>query len=316
MKETTTDEGTRIPAFDEFFAGLRPEAPQVVPGLTIIPFTSSLTPGPSYLPLSEALAKGLVKITEVSEGGQVPDLAVVNLGDIPALLLAGEEVAGAKQNRVFNTTILVEARSKLRVPVSCTEAGRWSYRSRHFSDSGHMAPKTIRARKSASVHQSLKREARHFSDQSMLWDDVSAFNALHSVRSPTGALRDSLEQRRRDAESPLKKLTLVPEQIGLIAVGPDGFVGIEAVSQPGVYAALHDKLVRSYLYEVMGNEGEVKLNGQVDAFLSGLKASGRAEFQSPGKGMDIRLDGGKLGGSALQCEQEIIHLTAFTKVGG
>jgi hypothetical protein len=315
MNKTSTSEKNQLSAFDAFIAGLRPEAPQVVPGLTIIPLTSELVAEIEYLPLSLALEKNLIQITEVSEGGQVPDLAVANLGDIAALLLAGEEVAGATQNRVYNTTILVDAQSKLRVPVSCTEAGRWSYRSRQFSDSGHMAPRNIRARKSMSVHQSLKRGAFHKADQSMLWDDVAAYSARHNVQSPTGALRDSLEQRRRDAESPLKKLVLVPEQIGLIAVGPEGFVGIEALSQPSVYATLHDKLVRSYLYEVMGNESEVKLDGQVDAFLSDLKASKRAEFQSPGKGMDVRLDEARLGGSALQYEREIVHLTAFTKVG-
>ena len=43
-------------------------------------------------------------ITEVSEGGSVPELRVVNKGDARILVLDGEELRGAKQNRVLNTT--------------------------------------------------------------------------------------------------------------------------------------------------------------------------------------------------------------------
>src|SRR5512139_403742 len=73
--------------------------------MAIIPLFSSTNSSPQYLSLGEAVGKGLLTVTEVSQSGTVPELKVVNKGDLPVLLLDGEELAGAKQNRVLNTTI-------------------------------------------------------------------------------------------------------------------------------------------------------------------------------------------------------------------
>jgi hypothetical protein len=79
-----------------------------------------------------------VRVTEVSREGSVPDLCLVNDADRPVLLLDGEELRGAKQNRVLNLTILAPARKTIVVPVSCVEQGRWAHRSAAFSSSDHV----------------------------------------------------------------------------------------------------------------------------------------------------------------------------------
>jgi len=48
-----------------------------------------------------------VHITEVSAGGRVPELAFENSSDETVLLVDGDELVGAKQNRVVNLSILV-----------------------------------------------------------------------------------------------------------------------------------------------------------------------------------------------------------------
>jgi hypothetical protein len=74
------------------------------------------------------------------------------------LLLDGEELAGAKQNRVLNTTILLPEKSETVVPVSCTEANRWSYLSALFEESGEVMSAQIRAAKVHSVSRRLQHE--------------------------------------------------------------------------------------------------------------------------------------------------------------
>ena len=78
-------------------------------GLTIFPlFRGGSVPSePGYTLLEEAVAHGVARVTEVCEEGSVPELRFENPGEKAVLLLDGEELIGAKQNRVVNLTILV-----------------------------------------------------------------------------------------------------------------------------------------------------------------------------------------------------------------
>jgi hypothetical protein len=104
-----------------------------------------------YSTLTESINNGSVKITEIDESGSVPTLNITNNGELPVLLFDGEELKGAKQNRVLNTTILIPEHSEHEIPVSCTEQGRWDYTTDHFEDSGTVTSYGIRRSKSASV---------------------------------------------------------------------------------------------------------------------------------------------------------------------
>jgi len=70
---------------------------------------------------------------ELREAGSVPELRVVKEGTLRVLILEGDELIGARQNRVANSSVLVPAGSEIILPVLCVERGRWSYRSLAFS---------------------------------------------------------------------------------------------------------------------------------------------------------------------------------------
>jgi len=104
--------------------------------LSVFPlFDGAMTPV-EYTLSDEGIGSGTVSVEEISEAGSVPDLLVENKGEVRVLFLEGEELVGAKQNRVLNTSVLIAAYSKMRIPVSCVEQGRWGYRSRKFDSSG------------------------------------------------------------------------------------------------------------------------------------------------------------------------------------
>ena len=129
--------------------------PQTFKNIAIVPLIAPVDGTFQYLTLGEALAAGDLVITETSANGSVPELLVVNRGNKPVLLIDGEELAGAKQNRVLNTSILLKEASETKIPVSCTERGRWSYASKGFSESGNVMCYRARAIKTQSVNCSL-----------------------------------------------------------------------------------------------------------------------------------------------------------------
>ena len=142
---------------------------------------------------------------------------VVNRANKPVLLIDGEELAGAKQNRVLNTSILIKEVSETKIPVSCTEQGRWSYASKAFSESGNVMAYKSRSRKTRSVHQSLEACGAPMSDQGEVWDGIAELQAKACASSPTSAMSDVYKAREDDLRKCDEIFKPVANQVGLLA---------------------------------------------------------------------------------------------------
>ena len=110
-------------------AGLEFGAPVVHRQMAMFPLLNRKSDAGSrtYVTLDEALKSATARVGEVSDGGSVPELLFKNLGERPVLLVEGEELVGAKQNRTLNVSILAPPGRETRIPVTCVEAGRWGY---------------------------------------------------------------------------------------------------------------------------------------------------------------------------------------------
>src|SRR5690606_16547180 len=100
-------------------------APQSFRGLVAVPLVDRAATPSGLLTLDEALASGAAEVTEVSEAGAVLHLRLLNRGAGQLFLLDGEELAGAKQNRILNLSLLVPGGTALdiRSPASSRAAG-------------------------------------------------------------------------------------------------------------------------------------------------------------------------------------------------
>ena len=85
--------------------------------LHLFPLVSGSSTEDGLALLAEALEDESVRAEELNEGGSVPELRVVNRGSAPVLILEGDELIGAKQNRVVNSSVLVPAGAELILPV-------------------------------------------------------------------------------------------------------------------------------------------------------------------------------------------------------
>lgn len=282
----------------------------------VIPILCSLNHSPQYLTLKEALEVQALIVTEIDKGGSVPELKVVNKGETGVLLLDGEELVGAKQNRVLNTTILIKENSETVIPVSCTEQGRWSYTSESFSDSDTVMTTSARIAKVRSVSKSLDATTRYDSDQGEVWDQIEGLTDAARVETSTGAMRDVYEAKKLDLDAYLKAFACLPQQKGLLVYIDGDIVGFDFVSYEKAFAKVHGKLVKSYAMEAMlkdkKDEAAPELMKAKD-FLREALACKEKKFKSVGRGWDLRFDGEAVVGSALRFRNKVIH-TAFFRV--
>jgi len=87
---------------------VEPGTPHRHENLTIFPLLAKRQPDLPYLLLGDALDLGVLSIGELGSGS-VPSLVATNKGDLDVLLLDGEQLIGAKQNRITNRTIILAA---------------------------------------------------------------------------------------------------------------------------------------------------------------------------------------------------------------
>ena len=300
-----------------WISALEPGESQTHENMTVFPFPLLTSGGPRYISLSAALRKQSVVVTEVDQGGSVPELKVINKGDVPVLLLDGEELAGAKQNRVLNTTILVPKMSELIIPVSCTEEGRWSWSSPEFIESKVVMSRYIRKAKLEDVTLSLKEDRGFASDQKAVWNEIDDLHRKAGTKSASGSMEDSFTGRQKDLDAYLKAFPLRENQSGMLVVLNGKAAGADVITRTEAYADLHDKLIRSYAMDALLDKPNLEPlhTGMWDTFRKAALACRTETYDSAGHGKDHRLSGNNVVGSALTYRGACIHLALFRTDG-
>lgn len=305
----TVDE---ITALQELLDAIQIGEPVSHGALTVIPLLAPMGAEPDWLTLTEAGDR--VTIAEVSEAGSVAELTVKNAAGQPVLLLEGEELVGAKQNRVLNTTILVAAEATLTVPVSCVEQGRWAWRSRHFASGEASLFASLRARTVARVSESLRRGQGHVGDQSEVWREISSLAATYGVESPTGALHDLYAQRAEELGATRAALTACPGQVGALVYLRDRWIGLDLLPTPSLFARVWPRLCSGYAAEAVGGKANDRPRLAPRGLLGSLARMPAEAAPAVGLGREYRLGGQKAQGAALVVDDRVAHLMAFPTI--
>ena len=283
-------------------------------GLTVFPLLGDPSREADYLTLDEALETEQARVQEVSDAGNVPELRFDNLGGRRVLLVDGDELIGAKQNRIVNLSILVPAHSTIKIPVSCVEAGRWAYHSDEFSSSRRSMYARGRASKMAQVSACMEVSGDHYSDQSAVWNDLDTVSSDLDVSSPTSAMADIYESHEERLGAYRKAFRAGAGQQGAVFAVNGAIVGLEFFDSPRSFTHYLDKLVGSYAIEAMlarETEGKTVTGDAVQGFLKTVGAAGGDIYLALGEGEDLRLSGERVIGGALVADRCVVHLAAF-----
>ena len=306
-----------------FIGSITVGKPDTFRGLSIYPLFSRRSYTNGYVLIEEAIPAGNFIIEEVSEGGSVPELMVKNLlPGLDVLIFQGEQLVGAKQNRIVNTSIIVPRATSLKIPVACCEQNRWSYRSRTFSASKSPLYASLRKKSAESVLSSLRMRKTYANDQHAVWDSIREKTERMNISSETSAMEDIYVQYDDNVKAYEAGFKIYPEQIGFIAAIDGEIVGCDIVGAKDVFDKVYKKMLRGYILVAldadMTNDIERKRKsrtlsgtGAAERFLGEALSAKRESYEAVGEGRELWFEGKGLNGFALVRDKNIVHMAVF-----
>jgi hypothetical protein len=297
-------------------------AAQTFRTLAVVPLVDATALVTGWLTLDQAIERGLAEATELSEEGSVPKLKFLNRGPDPVFLLDGEELVGAKQNRILNLSILVPGRVNLEIPVSCVEQGRWSSGFRHFRNTDRVIYSKLRRQNSEAVSESLKSSYSPRGNQSQVWTDIAMKSQRMSVHSNTGAASALFEHYGHDLDEFVASIRVLPGQVGAAFMVNGRFAGLDLLGGPDLLSKMLPKLVRSYALDVLEiNEANqtskqakpaaADADAVVRSVLDRVGQFSPSRTKAVGEGEDLRFREDGLVGSALIASHSLVHLSLW-----
>jgi len=278
--------------------------------LSVFPLFTEANGGVDYRLADAALADESLLVEEVSEGGSVPDLLVENKGDVRVLFLEGEELVGAKQNRMLNTSVLVAAHTKIKIPVSCVEQGRWGYESRYFGSSGSHSPSKLRRALKASVSKSVKEKRGHTSDQGEVWKEVACLHAAHGVESASAAMSDAFDTYGDRIGAYRENLKYVEGAAGVAVAIGDQVMSVDLFDKPATCQKVWDRLLSGVVFDALeaGETNKVASVADVEQLVAAAGDLPWEQGEAVGEGEEYRAES-KRGdhASALAFEETVVH---------
>ena len=146
--------------------------------------------------LDELFDLNLVKVNELTDEGVVSRVEVHNESEFNLLILDGEAIKGAKQNRIAEKSVIIPPYSSEVIPVNCVEKNRWNYtESAEFSKSDFVLNPKIRETKANLMKNQLEA-----SIQSEVWSQIDNLSEKLDSRSYTNDLGEILEKSRFSAD--------------------------------------------------------------------------------------------------------------------
>lgn len=290
--------------------------PQAHDTLTVFPLVAKASPELPLVLMSDALASGALRITEIGSG-TVPELVASNTGSEAVLVLDGEQLIGAKQNRTTNRSMILPAQRETRIPVSCMEHGRWRFDSDEFQPSPQNSPSSVRRKardlESAYVKQGMAATTEMLSEaQGAVWSEIADYEKKLGVSSDTGALDGLYTSRQQDVTEWLQRFPSIDDQVGLLAfVGPRP-TGMDVIGSATLYSRLHERILRGYVMDALaaGGSAAPTKSDQAQSYLDLVKGARRADTPTAGDGTYFVLDGEVVGGE-LTWNEGLVHLSAF-----
>lgn len=289
-----------------------------VGSLTAIPLYAPAPTRPvPYVLFAEALAEGSLSL---HERGQVDRLRTHNRSRSPVLVLEGDHVLGAKQNRTVISSALLAARGKAELPVACVEQGRWDGVSERFDSAATVVPSTVRRVVKTSVTSSLlltrDRRAR-VADQASIWQQIAAQQRRLRVASATRSLAHTFATHAAELATRSAALPYPLGACGVALALRGELVSLDVFDQPRTCQHYWPQLIESAAIDALGVSpriGAQHLEERVRELLARLASAPWSEVPAIDRGQELRVALEDISASALLAEGAVLHFGAAPAV--
>jgi len=252
--------------------------------------------------LNESMKSGEVKISEV---GNVDTVSLNYSGNNPLFVMDGEEIIGARQNRVFNTSFITNRVEEIPVPVSCVEEGRYQGK-KNFIPSEVIAYPELRSIIASSTTKNLETTRSFKANQSSIWESVKKTLNILKTTSQTLSMHDGYEDKKEMFFSEFKP---DKDTIGLIAYTGKKPLGVDIFGSHSLFKKLSTRIISSYLLGAYGVRGKFS---KPDGFFGKLREITEwKSFDGVGEGKELRYIGEKVVAKASVFKDKPAHISMF-----
>ena len=267
----------------------------------------------SFTNLSNALKFKKIIINEIDESGNVPELICKNLSPDYILILAGEEIVGAKQNRIVNASFILGPNKELKIPVSCVEEGRWAYKSRHFSKGTNAYP-DLKRKLYEDVITNRDYGQGNLSNQSRIWEDIRMKERYFNKFSNTGAMHDLYEESK-DIEHFIRSKKDINGS-GIVTFINGSVASFDVLPNKVFFNQIFPELVRSSYQQALMFKNTSKTYSyffSTTMFINKLKTLYSTPFNGVGEGFNNSIKSNQISGDFLSLNDDVIHFYTFPK---
>ncbi|MEO0137670.1 MAG: DUF6569 family protein [candidate division WOR-3 bacterium] len=233
---------------------------------------------------------------------QINTIIFDNKGNSPVLMLDGEELTGAMQNRIIAQSFIAQARTQSRVPVICAEAKRWE--TIGGFKTGYCSYPRVRSILASSMSKNLN-------TQSEVWKEIERKLTVTRTKSRTSSMHEIFDNLNEEIDRYLEGFEgLNSNTVGFIGVAGRQILGCDIFCSPDVYHKFEKKLLRSYALDAIEHQTTRGTGVEVESFLTHLIKS-LSKNEQDARMQHLRFKSKNLVGQMVLYKGTPVHISAF-----
>ena len=268
--------------------------------------------------LAEAIESGIV---EIKETGVVKEIEIINKSnDTKILIMEGDIVKGGAQNRIINTSMILDENSKVKVPCSCVQQHRWSGFDKPFKEYKHSSPK-FGYELNESVNKQMlssRGSSCYMADQSEIWNNVNSVLLCVDSQDNSKDYTDAYEVQKDKIEEYKKafkeQLPIKDKNFAGLVIVVGSICKADICGDNEIFKVhLEGLLEGCYLDAVNTSKTDKMELKEVTNFLNDIPRLDIEEFDTPNKNAkNLIFKKGNIEGNALINKgDELVHINAF-----